>query len=216
MNSLEIDPNKEYILGGDISASMSTPDALCGGQIRYAYMLEKFKQFIKIAEDFDEHGAPTVILFGEKVHVYEHMKLEKIAADLENVTFEGFTNLELLIKKAWDLHKEDKIELAKEKKIHPGTQLLVFTDGAPTARMAVEREIARIISAIDREDEFQISILTVGTIDHGLQSWLDELHDKMEDKSINPRDFDIIHVSKLEGTTFLGAVAANRHEDKVA
>lgn len=215
MTNLEIDPNKEYMLGGDISMSMQSVDVKCGNNTRYAYMLEKFQSFIKTAEDFDEHGAPTILLFGEKVHVFEHCTLDKIKVKLETVVFEGFTNLHLLIEKAYELHREDKIELAKEKKFHPGTQLLVFTDGAPTNRNAVERAIVKILNEIDREEEFQIHFLTVGTIDPVLQTWLTDLHDKFENKALNPRDFDIIHVSTLEEITFLGTVVAAQHE-KVA
>ena len=213
MQNLEIQLGKEYHLGGDISMSMETVDPLCGGNKRYDYMIEKFQSFIKEASDLDEHGAPTVLLFGETVHVYEHMTLDKVKSKLENVKFEGFTNLHLLIEESYKLHREDKSELAREKKVHPGTQLMIFTDGDPSNKPAVERIISKIINEIDQEEEFQINILTVGTISTALRSWLDGLHDKMEDKTINPRDFDIIHVSKLEQTAFLAAVQANRHED---
>ena len=212
MQNLELNPNVEYILGADISMSMETIDPLCGGQTRYNYMLEKFQSFIKTAEDFDEHGAPTIILFGENVKIYEHVKLDDIRSKLNSIVFEGFTNLHLLIEEAYKLHREDKSELAKEKKFHPGTKLLVFTDGEPTNKPAVERIIARIANEIDTQEEFQIMFLTVGTISPGLQRWLDGLHDKMEDKIINPRDFDIIHISPLEKISFLGAVGANKHD----
>ncbi len=211
INNIEINPNKEYILAGDISASMTTKDQACGGNTRYNYMLEKFQSFIKTAEDFDEHGAPTVMLFGERVHTYEHIKFETIGSQLQNIGFEGFTNLHLVIEEAYKLYREDKSELAREKKFHPGMQLLIFTDGAPTNMAAVERIIAKIINEIDNEEDFQINFLIVGTLEPQLKQWLDGLHDKMEDKSINPRDLDIIHISKLEDTSFLGAVGSNRH-----
>lgn len=212
MSNLEIEPNKEYILGGDISISMESIDVACGNNTRFSYMLEKFESFIQEASNFDQHGAPTVILFGEKVHVFEHVNIDKIKSELSRVRFEGFTNLHLLIEKSFDLHREDKAELEKDKKFHPGTKLLVFTDGAPTSRPMVEKELIRIIGQIDSEDEFQIHFLTVGTIDRNLKEWLDGLHDKMEDKKINPRDFDIIHISKLEDISFLGVVGQNRHD----
>ncbi len=212
MQNLEIQTNKEYILCGDISGSMESIDPLCGNQSRYNYMLEKFQSFIKIAQDFDEHGAPTVILFGEHVHVFDHMKLSDIRSRLDNPEFEGFTYLHLAIEKAYELHREDKSELAKEKQVHPGTHLMVFTDGDPSNKPAVERILVKIVNEIDVEEEFQITFLTVGTITRQLQSWLDNLHDDLEG-DVNPRDFDIIHVSRLEDITFMGAVAANRHRE---
>lgn len=214
MNNLEINPNKEYHLAGDISGSMKNTDNLCGGNTRYKYMLEKFKSFIDAAKDFDKHGAPTIILFGEKVHIYEHMTADKIKSEIETPDFEGFTNLHLAIEESYKLHRADKVELASEGKIHPGTQLMIFTDGEPTNRMAVERILFKIVSEIDREEEFQIDLLIVGTVERELQAWLDDLHDKLEDKKSNPHDFDIIHVNKLESISFLGVVGSNRHEDK--
>lgn len=214
MQNLEVNANKEHHLAGDISGSMQTKDNLCGGQTRYKYMLEKFKSFINEAKDFDSHGSPTIILFGENVYVHEHMTLEKIHSDLDNPKFEGFTNLHLAIEASYKLHRADKVELASEGKIHPGTQLMVFTDGEPTNRAAVERVLFKIVSEIDREEEFQIDFLIVGTVDRDVQAWLDDLHDKLEDKKSNPHDFDIIHVNKLESISFLGVVGSNRHSEE--
>lgn len=211
MENLEISTEKEYILAGDISFSMTSVDPACGGQTRYEYMLEKFQNFIQIAQDLDEHGAPTVLLFGERVHTFDHMKLDEVRPKLTAVKFEGFTNLDLAIEQAYDLHCEDKRELARKKEFHPGTHLMVFTDGDPSNKTAVERMLFRIVKEIDTQDEFQITFLTVGTVTKSLQAWLNGLHDLLEDERDNPRDFDIIHVSKLEDTTFTDALKANRH-----
>lgn len=216
MENFEVKPNMEYILAGDISGSMSTVDNKCGGNTRYKYMLEKFKLFIKEAEDFDEHGAPTIMLFGEFVHVYEHLTLEEVNDKLDTVRPEGWTNLHLLLQEAYKLHREDKSELAKRSEVHPGTCVLVFTDGEPTNRPAVERMLVKIVNEIDREDEFQIHFLVVGTVDSSVNQWLSDLHGNMEDRSVNPRDFDIIHVSALEEVTFLGLHTLKNHDEDAA
>jgi uncharacterized protein YegL len=217
MSNIEVNPNKEYIIAGDISASMTTIDSACGGNTRYAYMLEKFKQFIQVASDFDEHGSPTIIMFGERAHVFEHCDLKKVN-DLTNwQNFEGFTNLHLAIDAAFGVHKEEKREQAAEKKFHPGTVLMVFTDGDPTNRAAVKRSLEKIVNSVDSEDEFQVIFLTVGTVTRELSAYLEALHDELEDKSVNPNDYDIIHVEKLEDVDFFGAVKAKDHdEQKVA
>lgn len=204
MKNLEIDPNKCYILAGDISASMASVDPKCGGNSRYDYMLEKFQQFIKKSEDFDPHG-PTVMLFGEKVTVYPETNLEVVKSKLTNINFEGFTNTDKLIDQAYEKHKEEKREYAADKKFHPGTILLIFTDGAATNRLAVERSIIRIANEIDREDEFTITFLTVGQRDHSLNQFLENLHENIE-KQLK-QDFDIVHVEELEKVDFMGAVA---------
>jgi hypothetical protein len=205
MNNIEVNPNKEYIFGIDISASMTTDDKRCGDQTRYNYMLEKLELFLKTAEDFDEHGAPCVFLFGEEVTKYDHVKLADIQQKLRSPDFEGMTNLHLLLDESLEEHKEKKSELAQDKKVHPGTNLIIFTDGQPTNQAAVLRSIIRIADAIDREDEFNIQILTVGTVDNNLQEYLNSLHDQLEGKT--KRDFDIIHVDKLENVNFLQAVS---------
>jgi hypothetical protein len=212
MENLEINPNMEHVLCGDISASMETRDPVCGGNTRYEYMLEKFKMFIKTAQDFDEHGAPTVMLFGENVQVFDHVTLNDIEHKLASPNFEGFTNLHLVLEEAYKLHREEKSELAQKREVHAGTCVLVFTDGEPTNRPAVERLLLRIVNEIDREDEFQIHFLIVGSPTIQIEKWLKSLHDNMENRALNPRDFDIIHVSALEDTTFLGLLTLKNHD----
>lgn len=188
--SFEIDPNKQYILAGDISASMQTPDPKCGGQSRYAYMLEKFQAFIQASQDFDPDG-PTVLLFGEKVHVYENTTLDAVRTNLVNPTFEGFTNTADVIAKAYQL---------KQASGQP-TVVLVFTDGAPTNRNALQRTITEIANAIEKDEDFSISFLTVGTIEPDLQVYLSKLDDEL--KGVK---FDIVDVKALEEVDFLAAV----------
>jgi len=199
---IEINPNKEYFLAGDISGSMNQRDDKCGGNTRYNYMLESFQNFIRQAEDFDEHGAPTILLFGEYVQTFEHAKLDDVQKNLQDVKFENFTNIDLVIEKVWQMHCANKRELKREGKKHPGSVLLVFTDGSPTNRRAVERTIVRIAEEVDEASEFNITFLTVGTLDIGLTEYLEELHQNLENAKSK---FDIFHMEKLENTSFLAA-----------
>jgi uncharacterized protein YegL len=212
MSNLEINPNKEYILAADISASMTTVDNLCGGNTRYEYMLEKFKQFVKIASDFDEHGKPTIMMFGQYVHVYEHCDLDKVDKLTNWKEFEGFTNLHAVIEESYDLYREDKRQLRKENKFHNGIVLMVFTDGEPTNKPAVKRILEKIVNEIDSEEDFQIVFLTVGAVSASTSKYLESLHDDLDDKSINPNDFDIIHIEKLEDVDFMQAITAKDHK----
>lgn len=212
MSNLEVNPNKEYILAGDISASMDTKDPECGGMQRYEYMLEKFESFIKTAEDYDEHGAATVLLFGENVHVFADIKLEDIRAKLRRISFEGFTMTDQAIMTAYDLHLDRKREYKRDGKTHPGTHLIIFTDGAATNRMAVKRMIVDIANHVDSEDEFQITLLTVGSLDRNLRDFLENLHDELEREL--KRDYDIFHVDRLEDVNFLASIKGSlRHVD---
>jgi uncharacterized protein YegL len=165
MNNLEISLNREYILAGDISISMETVDPKCMNLSRYQYMLEKFKSFIKTTSDFDEHGGCTIMLFGQNVHKYEHANLSLVEDKLDRVKFEGLTMTDLLLQEAWDEHKEEKVKMLKEKKIHPGTTLMIFTDGEPTNPASVVREIGNIKNKVDLDDEFKIIFLIVGSME---------------------------------------------------
>lgn len=198
-NQIELNPNMQYILAGDISASMAACDTKCGGQQRYAYMIEKFKAFIKEAEDFDPDG-PTVMLFGENVHVFENTTLEQVDIKLSNINFEGFTNTDKVVTTAWNLHKREKADFAHDGKAHPGTTLFIFTDGDPTNRAALVRAITMVVENIDREDEFNIGFILVGSVMPELRTYLNSLDDELGLK------YDIVGVTEIEGLSFLAAV----------
>lgn len=206
---VEVNANREFILAGDISASMSERDPKCNGEQKYQYMLEKFKLFILEASKFDKHGAPTILLFGENVHVFKDATLDDVSLKLNRVSFEGQTNLDKVIEAAYQIHLEEVRDMKREGKIHPGTVLLVFTDGAPSNRRAVESIIVDIANHIEREDEFNITLLTVGTVPKELDQYLSGLHDDIEHRLT--QDFDIIHVERLEDVDFLGAVDVINH-----
>ena len=196
---IELNPNKQYILCGDISASMQDNDSKCGGSSRYNYMVEKFKSFIKEAEDFDPDG-PTIFLFGEKVSQYPNTTLDKVESKLKSPTFEGFTNTHLVVQEAWAMHIAEKVELAKDGKDHPGTVCFIFTDGEPTNRNALERTIRDIANAVTSEQEFSIGFILVGSIAPNLKEYLDKLDDGLKAK------FDIVGTTEIEGLSFLKAV----------
>lgn len=196
---IELNPNKQYILCGDISASMQAIDSKCGGNSRYSYMVEKFKQFIKEAEDFDPDG-PTIMLFGESVYQYPNTTLDKVESKIKSPNFEGFTNTHLVVQAAWNMHKTEQEELAREGKVHSGTVCFIFTDGDPTNRLALERTIRDIANSVDNEDEFSIGFVLVGTIEPSLQEYLNKLDDDLKAK------FDIVGTSEIEGLSFLKAV----------
>jgi len=200
MSHIEIDPNKQYILAGDISGSMDSKDGKCAGLTRYNYMVEKFKAFIKISEDYDPDG-PTIMLFGENVKVFRNTNLAAIESKLSKIEFEGFTHTDRVIDESFKLHREEKIDLAKQRKAHPGTVLMIFTDGAPTNRAAVGRSIINVANTIDTREEFSIIFLTVGTIAPDLADWL-----RMIDDNLKEAKLDIVDVKALEDISFLGAV----------
>lgn len=201
LQSLELNPNMQYIIAGDISGSMAEKDSRCDGKVKYDYMLEKFESFIRESADFDPDGA-TVILFSDDVKVYPNTTIDAVQSKLRSVKPSGYTNTDTMIQEAYSIHRQEKAELARQGKTHPGTVLFIFTDGAPTNRRAVEREIVKIANTIDRHDEFNIGFLTVGTVPADLAEWLENLDTNLKDAK-----YDIVNVSPLESVTFLKAVA---------
>lgn len=196
MKNIEIDLKREYILAGDISISMSTEDPLCNNLSRYSYMLENFKSFINLACDVDPHGAPTVMLFGKGVYVYDHANIKVVDEVLANVKFEPLTMTDELLSMALRKHKEEKAEKADIKEFYNGTTLLIFTDGEPTLQAAVERVLKEIENYVDRDDEFEIVFLTVGTVSSLLGFWLDKLK----------TTFPMVRVEELDKVEFIQAI----------
>lgn len=199
MQNLEVSLDREYILAGDISSSMGTIDARCANLGRYQYMLEKFKSFIQRTSDFDEHGGCTIMLFGQHVHKYEHANLSLVDDKLNRIEFEGLTMTDLLLDEAFDEHNEERVKMLGEKKVHPGTTLMIFTDGDPTDRGAVERSIIKIENKIEIDTEFKIIFLTVGTVSPTLRSFLGRLVTNSKKK--------IVSVFELEEVNFISAAS---------
>jgi uncharacterized protein YegL len=206
----DLNMNREFILCGDISGSMAERDSRCAGETRYDYMLEKFKLFISEASKVDQHGEIDVILFGEKVHVYPEVKLEEISQKLSRVKAEGATMTDLALEAAYQRHIEKKRTMKLVGETHPGTVCFVFTDGEPTNKRATEQVIVDIANHISREDEFNITFITVGSIAPATDKWLNGLHDDIEDRLT--QDFDIFHVEKLEDVDFVAAVNTVNHD----
>ena len=192
MENIEISLNREYILAGDISASMRTGDPKCMNLTRYTYMLEKFKSFIQTTSDFDKHGGCTIMLFGKDVHKYEHANLATVEGRLDRIEFEPLTMTDKLLLEAFEEHLEEKVKMLKEKEIHPGTTLMIFTDGEPTDSMSVKRVITEIENKIDLDIEFKIIFLTVGTVSLGVYNFLQDLVKLSKKKIVSVYELDKI------------------------
>ena len=185
---------------------MQAVDQKTMGKTRYQFMLEKFKSFIKEAEDYDPDG-PTIILFGESLHEFPNTTLANIETKLPDGAHEGFTMTHKVVERAWNIHREEKAELAKEKKVHPGTVVMIFTDGAPTNEKALEKIIVDIANSVDRDDEFSIGFILVGVIEPNLRQYLDKLDDGLKNVK-----YDIVGTSDIQDLTFLKAVNNAIHE----
>jgi hypothetical protein len=194
LTDIEFDPRREYTLIGDISISMQTPDCPNGAS-RYAYMSETFADFIGQAEQFDPNG-PTVILYGQRVHVHEDTNLAAVRGVLGNPQFERMTMTGSAVRTAYELHQRKKAVNASTKSI-----ALVFTDG--TWHDNLEAEVVRIANDIGADDEFGICLITVGQVEPDLAEALRKLDDELQ--SSGRARYDILDVKALEDIDFVTA-----------
>lgn len=189
--NLELNKGDNFIFGVDVSGSMQSPDCPMG-MTRIEFLKEKVIQFAQEASKYDEDGI-DVLTFGQKVTQYNGVTAEKAKELISRFqASEAATDTAGLIRTAYNLHKNGKYEQ---------TVLFIATDGEPSDRSAVRQAIIDIAADVKDEREFNISFLTVGNIDAGLQSFLTELDDTLKAK------YDIVDVKALEEVDFLSAFA---------
>lgn len=192
MNNLELNKGDQFIIGLDISTSMTATD--CPGNMsRLNYCLETTKLFVTEAAKWDPDGV-SLYLFGASVHAYPDMSPADIETKLSNIKTEGSTMTHLAIDAAYKEHKTKKNEQ---------TFLIIFTDGEPADQQAVEQSIIRITKDVKDEKEFRIELITVGQRSSGLDRWLTELDNNLTAKGAK---YDILGVKKLEEVDFMSAV----------
>lgn len=191
-NNLELNKGDNFIFGVDVSGSMATTDCP-NGMSRMEYLKEKVIQFANEASKWDEDGI-DVLTFGHKITPYQGVTAEKAESVIKGLSAnEASTDTAGLIRKAWDLHKAGGYEQ---------TVLFVATDGNPADRKAVQDTIVDITNKVGDEREFNISFLTVGHIDAGLQAFLTGLDDDLKGAK-----YDIVDVKALEEVDFMAAFA---------
>jgi uncharacterized protein YegL len=196
MSQLELNKGDNFIFGIDVSGSMGTTDCP-NGTSRIEFLKEQVITFATEASKWDEDGI-DVLTFGQRITPYRGVTADKAKDIIGNVKAnEGMTDTAACIREAYKLHKAGG---------YKQTVLFLATDGEPSDRNAVKDAIRTIASELKDEHEFAISILTVGNIDSGLQSFLTELDDDLKAKH------DIVDVKKLEDVDFMAAFSGALHD----
>jgi hypothetical protein len=195
-NNLELNKGDDFIIGLDISRSMSATDCK-GGVSRIAFVLESLAPFIGEAFKWDTDGV-SLYAYGAGVQAFPDLTPDqfdaKLAAFKSGAALEGMTNTHLAIRGAWQEHQDRQNEQ---------TFFMLFTDGEPSDPSAVEQAIIDITNAVEDENEFRIQILTVGEPSSGLTAWLTALDDDLKSKGAK---YDIVDVKRLEDVDFAAAV----------
>lgn len=189
-NNLELNKGDNFIFGVDVSGSMGATD--CPGNMsRINYLKEKVVLFAQEASKWDEDGI-DVLTFGHQVTPYRGVTADKAQEVISRLQAnEGSTDTAALIREAYAIHKAGG---------YAQTVLFIATDGQPNDREAVKKAIVDITNDVKDEREFNISILTVGKPDSGLQSFLTDLDD-----NLTAAKYDIVDVKSLESVDFMTA-----------
>lgn len=196
MSNLELNQGDNFIFGIDVSGSMQTGD--CPGDLsRIAYLKEKVIAFAKEAGKYDANGI-DVLTFGHQVNLFPGVSSERADSIISKLQAnEGATHTHLLIDTAYRLHRDGGYDQ---------TVLFIATDGQPSNASLVKEVILDISKKLKDPHEFAISILTVGYIDSGLQSFLDSLDD------LKSAPHDIVDVKRLEDVDFTQAFVGALHD----
>lgn len=189
-NNLELNKGDNFIFAIDVSGSMGANDCP-GGMTRIEFLKEKVKLFATEASKWDTDGI-DVLTFGHQVTPFLGVTGDKAGEIIGKLgATEGSTDTAGVIRAAYKLHKD----AGKEQ-----TVLFVATDGEPNDRDAVKKAIVDITNDVKDEREFNISFLTVGQINAGLQSFLTDLDDNLK-----AAKYDIVDVKELESIDFMAA-----------
>jgi hypothetical protein len=201
-NNFRLNFGDQMIVGFDRSKSMEIKDCP-GGLTRFVYVQNTMRDFIRQANEFDPDGV-SFYFFNNDVSAHPDVatpeEIDRIIAGLQP---DGGTATDKVIKAAYAEHKGKKSQLSAEDQKDYQTFFLLFTDGEPNDKGAVEREIINITKDVADPEEFRIAILTVGKIGDALGRWLKELDDNLTKKGAKS---DIVSIHTFDHVTFQQAI----------
>jgi len=188
---LELKKGDQVIFLVDRSGSMATSD--CNGDTRYNYVRETIKAFVRGAAKYDPDGV-SIHFFNNRVESHEDVATpEAVDQLIDTHGTGGGTMTDLALAAAWKEHR---------RKGSSASFVVCFTDGDPSDRDAVEKQIINITNAMQSPEEFRIMFLTVGQRSPELEAWLEHI-----DSSLTGAKYDIIGHEAAEKVDFEGAIA---------
>jgi hypothetical protein len=164
----------DFVIGLDASGSMASPSTRYPGKTRWQEAQETIFGLASILGQYDTDGI-DIVVFGGNVQVFEGVTANKVSDIFAARSPRGSTPLAEALREIVKLNGDGKKAVA-----------LVFTDGEPDDRAAVERVIVDAANAQERDEDFTILFVQIGD-DHGAAKFLAHLDD-----GLSSAKFDIV------------------------
>jgi Mg-chelatase subunit ChlD len=157
----------DFIVGLDASGSMATPSVRFPGKTRWQEAQESILGIAMALEKFDSDGI-DVVIFGGSVELVEGVTSAKVAEVFASRSPRGST----------PLHQACAKVVEKQRRSGKNTVAIIFTDGEPDDRAAVEKVIVDASNSLDRDEQLTFLFVQVGD-DHAASKYLDHLDDEL-------------------------------------
>jgi hypothetical protein len=186
---------RDYTLIIDKSGSMSIRDQL-GGKSRWDIMQESTLALASKCEELDPDGI-TVYLFSGRFKRYDNVTSSKVGQIFKENEPSGRTDLAGVLQDATSNYFQRKA--AGQTKPN-GETILVVTDGEPDDRKAVMKVIIEASRRMERDEEFAISFIQVGT-DAQATKFLKILDDELQGAGAKFDIVDTVTMDEMEDMT---------------
>lgn len=168
----------------DCSGSMEEPVSASDRRSRWQAMQEEVRSFIRDLAKIDSDGV-DLIFFGARIEVEEKVNIDNLGQILARYSPRGGTPLGPALVKAFELAKQGTSANKKD-------MTIVFTDGEPESKEAVEKAIIAQANSQQADDEHTVLIRQIGD-DAGTSAWLRKLDDNLKGAK-----FDIVDCKSYE------------------
>ena len=186
---------RDYTLIIDKSGSMSIRDQL-GSKSRWDIMQESTLALASKCEELDPDGI-TVYLFSGRFKRYDNVTSSKVGQIFKENEPSGRTDLAGVLQDATSNYFQRKA--AGQTKLN-GETILVVTDGEPDDRKAVMKVIIEASRRMERDEEFAISFIQVGT-DAQASKFLKILDDELQGAGAKFDIVDTVTMDDMEDMT---------------
>jgi Mg-chelatase subunit ChlD len=173
----------DFIIALDASGSMGNPSTRFSGKTRWQEGQELIIGLAGVLAGFDADGI-DVITFGQSVQVFESTTADKVSEVLSTVSPYGGTPTD----------KALAAIVAKQKASGKNTVAIIFTDGEPNDKAAVEKVIVDAANSIEKDEALTFLFVQIGNAPDAT-AFLQHLDDELQSKGAA---FDIVDTLAAE------------------